>query len=84
MGYDTRTASARRGTEAAPTKTNVPDICRTCQLRHQSCGYYPEECEIAQERELAHRHKDEMDAMAWALDRVFDYPKREEATHGRC
>ena len=77
-----RTASAPLGTEAAPTTENVPDICRTCQLRVEPCGYYPEECEIAEERAAARRHKDEVDAMAWALDRVFDYPKREEAAHG--
>jgi len=35
------------------------------------------------EGELAHRHKDQMDAMAWALDRVFEpLERREEAAHG--
>ena len=67
-----RTAPAPLGTEAVPTTDNVPEFCRTCQLRGQPCGYYPEECEIAEERALAHRHKDEVDAMAWALDRVFE------------
>ena len=79
-----RTAPASREVEAVPTKSNVPGLCRDCPLRHQPCGYYPEECEAMTEAELARRPKDQMDAMAWALDRVFDYPKREEATHGRC
>ena len=62
----------------------LPAVCRTCPLRHQPCGYYPEECETMTEAELARRPKDQMDMVAWMLDRVFDYPKREEAPHGRC
>ena len=72
MRTDSETAPAPRGTEAAPTTQNVPDICRTCQLRAQPCGYYPEECESMTEAELARRPKDQMDALAWALDRVFE------------
>jgi len=69
---DSETAPAPLGVEAAPDTDNVPGVCCGCQLRHQPCGYYPEECEAMTEAELAHRHKDQMDALAWACDRVFE------------